>query len=180
MLSLGAKTSRGIGRGNGRLTKWEQSVLPRLDEVEAWARDGVSDKDIAHNLGIALSTLYDYKSQHEELSRAMARGKTYVDDVIVTNAYLRRIVGYDAQEVKREYKIQEDGTRLLIKETTQTRHIPGDPRAAEFWLCSRQPKKWSKTINQAISAAQDAQVVELPAALPKPERPPEGAVVVDG
>lgn len=154
--------------------------MPRLAEVEAWARDGVSDKDIAHNLGIALSTLFDYKSQHAELAQALAHGKTYVDDVVVTNAYLRRIVGYDAEEVKREYKVLEDGTRLLVKETTQTRHIPGDPRAAEFWLCARQPGKWSKIIKQAISAAQTAQVVELPAALPKPETPPEGAVIVDG
>ena len=64
------------------------------------------------------------------------------DDAAVTQAYLRRITGYDVTEVKSEYKVNEDGELELLKKTENVKHVPGDPRAAEFWLKNRQPDKW--------------------------------------
>lgn len=133
-------------------SKYETHVLPRLEEIRAWARDGVIDKDIAGNLGIAYSTFRRYRDENEALSAALAQSKDYVDNVVVTNAYLNRIKGYDAVEIKREYKWNIDKEtgepkRELIKETEQTRHIPGDPRAAEFWLSNRQPHKWKRIVD---------------------------------
>lgn len=64
------------------------------------------------------------------------------EDAAVTQAYLRRITGYDVTEVKEEFKVNEDGELELLKKTEKTKHIPGDPRAAEFWLTNRRPKKW--------------------------------------
>ena len=126
-------------------SKYETRVLPKLALITAWARDGVSDKQIAENLGVAYSTFRVYRDREPALSAALAQGKEYVDEVVVTNAYLRRITGYDAVETRREYTYVEtdDGVeRQLVKETEQLRHIPGDPRAAEFWLTRRQPAKW--------------------------------------
>lgn len=132
----------------GKKSKYESHVLPRLDEIEAWARDGISDENIACNLSIAYSTFRRYRDENEALSAVLARGKEYVDDVIVTNAYLKRITGYDTTEIKREYKWErneETGVRVrvLTKETEQVRHIPGDPRAAEFWLANRKSDRWA-------------------------------------
>lgn len=128
-------------------SKYQTHVEPRLEEIEAWSRDGVSDKDIAHNLGIAYSTLRVYRETHEPLAYVLKQNKDHVDNVIVTNAYLKRITGYDVIEVKRtySYKVGPDGKahRVLTGEVEQTRHIPGDPRAQEFWLAHRQPDKWS-------------------------------------
>lgn len=148
--------------------KWESDVLPRLEEIEAWARNGVSEKDIAHNLGIAYSTFRRYRDTYEALSAVLARTKDYVDNVIVVGAYLRRITGYDAVEVRREYTVALDAdgnkTRKLIKETEQTRHIPGDPRAAEFWLSRRQGKDWPAKISGAADSADgEGGVIEIPA-----------------
>ena len=56
-------------------SKYETHVLPKLDLVEAWARDGLVEKQIAHNLGVAVSTLNLYKKDHPEFSEALARGK---------------------------------------------------------------------------------------------------------
>ena len=64
------------------------------------------------------------------------------EDAAVTQAYLRRITGYDVTEVKREYKVNEDGELELTKKTENVKHVPGDPRAAEFWLTNRQRRKW--------------------------------------
>lgn len=42
------------------MTKYETHVRNRLSEIEAWAKAGVSDKQIAKNLGIAYSTFRQY------------------------------------------------------------------------------------------------------------------------
>lgn len=128
-------------------SKYDDFVKPRLEEIEAWCRDGLSDKDIAHNLGVAYSTFKSYKGVHPDLSAVLVRGKSYVDNVIVTNAYLRRITGYDTIERRTEFAVMTDPdtgkrTKVAVKEIEQTRHIPGDARAAEFWLTNRQPDKW--------------------------------------
>ena len=64
------------------------------------------------------------------------------DNTAVEMAYLRRITGYDVTEVKREYKVNEDGELELTRETANTKHVPGDARAAEFWLTNRKPRRW--------------------------------------
>lgn len=163
-------------------SKYETHVLPRLDEIEAWARDGVSEEDIAHNLGIGVSTLSKYKTIHKEVVDALARGKDYVDNVIVVNAFLRRITGYDTVETRREYVFVPDPdggpepVKVLAKQQEQVRHIPGDPRAAEFWLANRQKLKWRRTDKDVAANDGDAAetgVVELPAVMDKPEPPEE-------
>lgn len=137
-------------------SKYDSHVLPRLEEIKAWVRDGVNTKDIAHNLGLAECTIYEYLKKYTELAEIFTQGKAYVDDVIVCNAYLRRVTGYDAIEYKREFKVSKDASgkeiRELVKVTEQTRHIPADPRACEFWLTNRQPDKWKYP--QKIQAAQ--------------------------
>lgn len=162
-------------------SKYESHVLPRLKEIEAWARDGVSDEDIAHNLHLAYSTFRRYKEANKALSAALAHGKDYVDNVIVVNAFLRRIIGYDTVETRREYVYVPDpngGTetiRVLAKEQEQVRHIPGDPRAAEFWLANRQKLKWRRTDKEQGPAdnGMETGVVELPQVMEKPEPPAE-------
>lgn len=88
------------------------------------------------------------------------------DDAAVTQAYLRRIVGYDVTEVKEEYKVNEAGELELLKKTEKTKHVPGDPRAAEFWLTNRCPDKW-RAIRQLVSGqpeeGEETGVVEIPA-----------------
>lgn len=72
----------------------------------------------------------------------MSGTKARREDAAVTQAYLRRITGYDVTEVKEEFKVNEDGELELCKKTEKTKHIPGDPRAAEFWLTNRLPEQW--------------------------------------
>lgn len=148
-------------------SKYESHIEPRLEEIKAWARDGVCDKDIAHNLSVAYSTFRKYRGMHSALAAALAQGKDYVDKVIVTNAYLKRILGYDAVEVRRDYAYEADPetgdrVRVLKKETEQTRHIPGDPRAAEFWLVNRQSAAWSYKPGGKDGGEEGGGVVLLP------------------
>ena len=61
----------------GKYQKWlEPEGLIRL---EGWARDGLTDEQIAKNMGIATGTLYDWKARFEEFSEALKKGKEVVD-----------------------------------------------------------------------------------------------------
>lgn len=56
--------------------------------LEGWARDGLTDEQIAHNMGIVTSTLYDWKKKYSEISEALKKGKEVVD-IEVENALLK-------------------------------------------------------------------------------------------
>ena len=65
--------------------------------LEGWGRDGLTDVQLAHNMGIAAGTLYDWKNKYPEISEALKRGKKVVD-VQVENALLKRALGYHYTE----------------------------------------------------------------------------------
>lgn len=68
-------------------SKWEQ-VKDKLILVEGWARDGLTDEQIAKNLGISKTTFYKFKEKHSELSELLKKGKEVVD-YQVENALLQ-------------------------------------------------------------------------------------------
>lgn len=56
--------------------------------IEGWARDGLIEEQIAHNMGIGLSTLGEYKKKYKEISDALKKGKE-VADFMVENALFK-------------------------------------------------------------------------------------------
>lgn len=65
-----------------------------LTLISGWARDGLVDEQIAHNMGIASGTLYDWKKKFPEISKALKTGKEVVD-YQVENALLYKALGGD-------------------------------------------------------------------------------------
>ena len=66
-----------------RLLEWEEPE--KLILVEGWARDGLSEKQIAHNMGCAYSTFKLWKNTSSALLAALKKGKE-VSDYLVENA----------------------------------------------------------------------------------------------
>ena len=56
--------------------------------LEGWARDGLTDEQIAHNMGISAKTLFNWKQAHLPILQALKKGKEVVD-YEVENALLR-------------------------------------------------------------------------------------------
>ena len=104
--------------------------------MQAWARDGLNDEQIAHNIGIATGTLYDWKKAHPLIAEALKKGKE-VADIEVENALFKRALGYDVEETKAV--VDASGKKQIIK---TTRHVPPDVGAAIFWLKNRKPAQW--------------------------------------
>ena len=60
-----------------------------LTLLKGWARDGLTDEQIAHNCGISATTLYNWKIRHVEILEALKNGKEVVD-YQVENALLKK------------------------------------------------------------------------------------------
>ena len=113
----------------GKYQEWltDEGLL----KLEGWARDGLTDEQIAHNIGISTSTLYNWEKQHVEILEALKKGKEVVDRQ-VENALLKRALGFTTTET----------TETLDEKKTVTKEVPPDTTAAIFWLKNRKPDVW--------------------------------------
>ncbi|MEH7265061.1 transposase [Priestia megaterium] len=124
----------------GKFDKWiteEGLVL-----LEGWARDGLTDEQIAHNVGVSRSTLNDWKKKYPDISDALKKGKEVVD-LQVENALLKRALGYVYEEVTEKSQWNEKAKRyeLVVTKRVKKRQAP-DTTAQIFWLKNRRPDKW--------------------------------------
>ncbi|WP_342416261.1 transposase [Paenibacillus sp. FSL R10-2782] len=129
----------------GRKSKYQTHVEPKLLLIEAWARDGMIQEDIAKKLGVAMSSFSEYKNKYPELSEALKRGQEVID-VQVENALLKRAMGYRYDEVTCEYG---EETKRVTKE------VQPDVTAQIFWLKNRKPDVWrdKKEVDANVRAA---------------------------
>ncbi len=65
-----------------------------LTLLEGWARDGLTDEQIAKSCGITSTTLYDWKNRFPEISETLKKGKEVVD-YQVENALLKKALTGD-------------------------------------------------------------------------------------
>ncbi len=134
-------------------SKWETHVKDKLALVEGWARDGLTDEQIAKNLGIGIRTLYEYKEKYPQFSQSLKKGKEVVD-IEVENALLKRAFGYDYTEETTEIKIVDGKETKLVKKVKK--HMAGDVLAQMYWLNNRKPTKWKSKRDDVIE--QDANI----------------------
>ena len=107
-----------------------------LLKIEGWARDGLTDEQIAKNIGISRSTLNVWKDRYSDISDALKKGKDVIDRQ-VENALLKRALGYEYEEVKEK---SEDG--VITERTVTKKEVVPDTTAQIFWLKNRKPDKW--------------------------------------
>jgi len=130
----------------GKYEKWLEP--DSLILLEAWARDGLTDEQIASNMGVNVATLYRYKQTYCEICNALKRGKEIVD-IIAENALYKKGLGF-TKIVKKPIKVKEvlykDGKRASEKEhieyVDEEVFIPPDTTALIFWLKNRKPIVW--------------------------------------
>ena len=110
-----------------------------LIKIAAWARDGLTDEQIAKNMGIAYSTLREWKKKYSAISAALKRGKEVVDFEVENALYKNAMGGYIEEE--KTYISEVNGVVPKRKEIFK-RYIKPDTTAQIFWLKNRKPDKW--------------------------------------
>lgn len=89
--------------------KYQEWLAPEgLLKLEGWARDGLTDEDIAIKIGVNRTTLYAWMKKYPDISDALKRGKEVIDRQ-VENALLKRALGYEYTEDEYAmYEMDED------------------------------------------------------------------------
>ncbi len=151
--------------------KYEAWLEPEnLLRLEAWARDGLTLEQIAHNIGCSASTLHEWIKRYPEISEALKKGREVVD-IEVENALIKRALGYSYEETMIENSPDGRKTRVTKK------FIPPDVAAIVFYLKNRRPSKWrDKPVDESDSAALTA-ARELLAGIPSVINAPDGKKV---
>ena len=121
-----------------------------LLKITGWARDGLIDKQIAHNMGIGVSTLREWKGTFPEVAEALRKGKEVVDRE-VENALFKSAIGY-TQTIRKPVKVRdveydpETGRKIREVErwvaVEEEIHVPPQVTAQIFWLKNRKPDQW--------------------------------------
>ena len=94
-------------------SRFEDVVTPEnIIRVRGWARDGLDNNQIAENLGIVPSTLYNYALKSKELENALKKGKEVADREIENSLY-KRALGYDVEEEIEEQRPDADGNMIV-------------------------------------------------------------------
>lgn len=118
----------------GKYQKWLEPE--GLLKIEGWAHDGLTDEQIAVNMGINVATLYAWKNKYNEISEALKRGKEVVDRQ-VENALLKRALGYEYEEISEKYELG-----ILTERKVTKKQVVPDTTAQIFWLKNRKPDEW--------------------------------------
>jgi transposase-like protein len=61
--------------------------------LQGWARDGLTDEQIAHNMGISTTTLYEWKKKYAEIADTLKKTKEVVDRKVENALFKKAIEG---------------------------------------------------------------------------------------
>ena len=127
----------------GKRGKYEDWITDdSLLKVQGWARDGLSNEQIAHNMGITFQTLYKWQDKYSELREALKKGKEVVDRE-VENALLKRAMGYETvEEVEEPVEDKETGEVQMRVTKRVKKQVAPDVTAQIFWLKNRKPAEF--------------------------------------
>lgn len=113
-----------------------------LLKIEGWARDGLTDEQIAQNMGIAYSTFRNWRDKFSAISAVLKKGKEVIDRQ-VENALLKRALGYEYTETTREAVKDAASGEVKMRVTKEVvKQVIPDTTAQIFWLKNRKPDKW--------------------------------------
>ena len=125
-------------RGPGKYHDWitEEGLI----KIEGMARDGLTDEQISHNMGIHPSTLYEWRKKYPDISESLKRGKEVIDRQ-VENALLKKALGFEYEENKVIIEKDDQGKDRKRQEKIIKYALP-DTTAQIFWLKNRKPYEW--------------------------------------
>lgn len=125
----------------GSRGKYKEWLKPEnLTLIQGWRRDGLSDAQIAKNIGINQATIYVWRNKYAEFNNAYKKGSE-VCLTEVENALFKSAIGYDVTETEQIEVTEPDG-RVTITKRARKRHIPPNTGSICFILKNRLPDKY--------------------------------------
>jgi len=108
--------------------KYKTHVLPRLNEIEEWIKQGYTDYSICKTLDICHQTWIDYKKSQVELIETYTRARAERNNLVM-NAMFKKSTGI-TQKIDQQ-KVTKDGD---VIDFTETIYVAPDVNAADLYL----------------------------------------------
>ena len=138
----------------GKYAKWLTDDGLLL--LSSFARDGLTDEEIADRMGISPATLYRWKNSHKVICEALKKNKEIYDNEVVESLH-KKTLGYKVK-VKKNMKVKKieydatTGKKILEEErivTVQDEvYVPPDTMAQMYWLNNRMSDNWKARRNE--------------------------------
>lgn len=127
----------------------KNKIIKSLELIEKWELQGLSQKDIAQNLGVHPRTLREFKRKNPSLFSSFSNEESESSGDVEL-ALLKCALGYEFQEevpVKvKEEVIDTTTNQILIKERVivkkVTKWVKADLNAQRYWLNNRKYFGW--------------------------------------
>lgn len=124
----------------GKYQEWLKEE--NLILLRGWARDGLTDDQIAHNMGITSSTFYEWKKKYSEISEALKESKDIADKA-VENALYKSALGAICEEITEERIWNKEKSKFEMVVTKKiTKKMPPNSTSIIYWLKNRKPDIW--------------------------------------
>lgn len=126
----------------GPKSKYDPNIHPQL--VKWMCRSGLTNEEIAKELGIAKDTLWKWRDKYPEMADALKTSRNFVDS-LVEDSLLKRALGYEYEETETTLIRQPDGTSKIGRVKKIKKVLAPDTGAMCFWLKCRMPDRWRES-----------------------------------
>lgn len=124
--------------------------------IRGWAKDGLTNEQIAENIGISRSTLAVWENRFQDIADALKECKA-VPDRHVENQLYKRAVGYKYTEVIKE-RDKITGEMVITKEIEK--EVAPDVTAQIYWLKNRVPERW-RDQRETVLTGKDGKAIQV-------------------
>lgn len=120
----------------GKYAKWIEK--DNLLLIKGWARQGLTDEEIAKCMGISRSTLNLWREKYSDISDAIKKGREPTNVVLEDTAFERATQWKTVKDITREIRFNRDtGKNELTVVKEVERKVPPDSTILIFLLKNR-------------------------------------------
>ena len=124
--------------------KYHDWLTPEgLLQISSWARDGLTDEEIARKMKIGTRTLYDWEKRFPQILQALKNNKELADQQVEQELFKKALGKTTVKEVVKERRfnvVTGEYELVVVKETEKG--VAPDITAQIFWLKNRKPNEW--------------------------------------
>jgi transcriptional regulator with XRE-family HTH domain len=121
------------------------------------SKAGLTDKEIADEVGVTVQTIRRWKKAHPEFCKALIETKATLDSRVELTLY-RRALGYSYKEVEVTLEPGPGDTQVETKRVERTKEVLPDISAIRLWLINRDAANWRDKQDVEHSGAVDVGV----------------------
>ena len=123
-----------------------KAAVMMLDSIEEMAKNGLDDKEIANNIGVAKQTFCRWKQEHSEFSELLKNARVTPIQCVENTLYMKATGQCWVEEITEENGVV---TKRVKKQ------VPPDMAAMSFYLKNKCRGQWRDRWDIAVENADD-------------------------